>query len=323
MSIADFRSLVAQPEHTWHVLGAGSIGCLFACALHRAGLSTQLLLRDNASLEQWRAAGSAVVLQRGAERWRTELPAATPATLAVDAPLRRILVCTKAQQTRAALAALGTAVDPAALIVLLQNGMGVREQLRELLPHATILHALSTEGAYQIERFHVVHAGQGETLIGGAGDLQAIARETVAALRCELRIEATDAIEQRLWLKLAINSVINPLTALHDCSNGALLALPAIGALLPALCAEACAAANAEGQTLQAAQVADAVRDVCRATAANRSSMLQDIAAKRATEIDFINGHIVRTALRHGIACPRQTALLDRIRALEQALGCR
>jgi 2-dehydropantoate 2-reductase len=324
MSIADARSPIAQQPSVpaWHVLGAGSIGCLFASALQRAGISTRLILRDAASLALWREAGGAIVLQRGAGQWRIELPAATAATLEPNTPLRQILVCTKAQQTRAALEALGAAVDPTALIVLLQNGMGVREQLQALLPRATILHALSTEGAYRTERFHVVHAGQGETVIGGAG-LQAVAAATAAALHCELRIGAVDDIERRLWLKLAVNSVINPLTALHDCSNGAVLELPDIDILLPALCSEACAVANAEGQALHPAEMVDAVREVCRATSANRSSMLQDIAARRATEIDFINGHIVRTAQRHGIPCPQQSALLDRLKALEQALGCR
>lgn len=322
MPIADSRSLVAQPAPAWHVLGAGSIGCLFASALQRAGVSTGLILRDSSSLQQWREAGSAVVLRRGAEQWRTELPAATAATIDAGAPLRRILVCTKAQQTYAALAALGAAVDSTALIVLLQNGLGVREQLRELLPHATILHALTTEGAYQDGRFHIVHAGQGETFVGGAAGQQSVVQETAAALHCELRIEAVDDIERRLWLKLAVNSVINPLTALHDCSNGAVLELPDIDMLLPALCSEVCAVAVACGQALDAAQVAATVRDVCRTTAANRSSMLQDIAARRATEIDFINGYIVRTALRHGIACPRQAFLFEQLKALEQTLGC-
>lgn len=323
MSIADSRSIVAQPEPAWHVLGAGSIGCLFASALARAGTSTQLLLRDAASLERWHAAGGAIELQRGAERWRTELPAATATTLDTRVPLRRILVCTKAQQTHAALAALGSAVDSAALIVLLQNGMGVREQLRELLPQATVLHALSTEGAWQSERFHVVHAGLGETLIGGAPGLREIARETASALRCELRIDAVDDIERRLWLKLAVNSVINPLTALYDCVNGAVLELPDIDVLLPALCAEACAAASACGQPLAVAAVIDTVREVCRITAANRSSMLQDVAARRTTEIDFINGYIVGSARRYAIPCPRQSALLAQIKALEAASGCR
>lgn len=325
MPIADSQTFVAQrpPAPVWHLLGAGSIGCLFAASLQRAGISTRLILRDAASLAQWRQAGAAIVLQRAEEQWRVELPATSVEALGSATPLRQLLVCTKAQQTVSALSALAAAIDPNALIVLLQNGMGVREQLQALLPHATILHALSTEGAYRIERFHVVHAGRGETVIGGEPGLQAVAQAAATALRCELPVAAVDDIERRLWLKLAVNSVINPLTALHGCTNGTVLALPDIETLLPALCDEVCAVANAEGQQLNAAQVAETVREVCRVTAANRSSMLQDIAARRLTEIDFINGHVVRTAQRHSISCPRQGALLTQIKALEQGLDCR
>jgi 2-dehydropantoate 2-reductase len=307
----------------WHVLGAGSIGCLFAGALRDAGIFTQLLLRDAASLERWQRAGAAIVIERDSLQRRIALPAAIPASLEPSAPLQRLLVCTKAQQTQPALAALVEKVDANALIVLLQNGMGVREQVQALLPRATILHALSTEGAFQRERFHVVHAGRGETLIGGAATHRAIAQATAAELAGELRIEAVDDIERRLWSKLAVNSVINPLSALHDCRNGEVPQLPGFENLLSQLCAEVCAVANAEGQVLDALQLAAAVRDVCRITAANRSSMLQDIAARRRTEIDFINGHVVRMALAHGIASVQQEALLAQVKALEQRLGCR
>lgn len=309
---------------TWHVLGAGSIGCLFAACLQRAGVSTHVILRDAMRLRQWRAAGG-ITLHDGPHAQRI----APDASCADDphapgAPIRQLLVCTKAQQTRAALAAIEHALAPDATLVLLQNGMGVREQIQPLLPRAAILHALSTEGAYQTERFHVVHAGHGETLIGASDPTQrTLARATATALRCELRIDAVDDIDARLWLKLAVNSIINPLTALHDCRNGDVPTLPGSDEALPALCREAAAVATAAGQPLTAERIAAELQRVCHATAANRSSMLQDIAARRRTEIDFINGHVVRVAAAHGIDCPRQQALLQRVRQLEERLDCR
>jgi 2-dehydropantoate 2-reductase len=150
-----------------------------------------------------------------------------------------------------------------------------------------------------------------------------VAQQTAIALRSDLPVRAVDDIDQRLWRKLAVNSVINPLTALHDCRNGAVLELPGIDALLPALCAEVCAAANAEGLALNAAQLVDDVRHVCRVTAQNRSSMLQDIAARRLTEIDFINGYVVHKAAQYGLDCPQQRALYMQIQDLERALDCR
>lgn len=308
-------------EEPWYVLGAGSIGCLFGAHLQLAGHPVRFILRDAASLAQLQNNGG-VVLHHGASQ-QTVVIAADAANQLGAVSIRKILVCTKAHQTRDALAAIQPAIDPAALIVLLQNGMGVREQLAALLPHATTLNALSTEGAYQTTRFHVVHAGRGETVIGArTAAQQSIALSTATALQCGLRIAAVPDIDQRLWRKLAVNSVINPLSALHDCSNGEVLNLPDIDNLLHALCTEVSAVANADGQVLAVGELVENVRQVCIATARNRSSMLQDIAARRRTEIDFINGYVLRQAAAHGIECPHQADLYARVKALELRLGC-
>jgi 2-dehydropantoate 2-reductase len=316
----------------WQIVGAGSIGCLFAAYLQRAGIDVQLVLRDAVSLTLWQQ-HKAIGLRRGGTEEFIAVPAIAAAQQSTNiqpGALRKLLVCTKAHQTRAAIAALQTAIASDALVILLQNGMGVREQIAELLPDATILHALSTEGAYQTQRFHVVHAGRGETVIGALQSsqqydrqrLQQVCAQTASALHCELPIVAVDDIGARLWLKLAVNSVINPLTALHECRNGKLLQVPGFDKLLTALCTEVSAVANADGQALRSEQLIDNVRHVCKITADNRSSMLQDRSARRLSEIDFINGYILQRAARHGIACPQQQLLFDELKTLEQKLGC-
>jgi 2-dehydropantoate 2-reductase len=304
----------------WRIVGAGSIGCLFATYLQRAGIDVQLVLRDAAGLALW-SQHERIGLQRSGHEELIAVSAIAPTQLST--PVQKLLVCTKAQQTHAAIAALQAAIAPNAVVILLQNGMGVREQIQELLPDATILHGLSTEGVYQTKRFHIVHAGHGETVIGALQPEQQIAAQVAStALQCELPIAAVDNIGERLWLKLAVNSVINPLTALHGCRNGELLHLSDIDLLLPALCAEVCEVANAEGQTLSTEQLVDNVRHVCTITANNRSSMLQDIEQQRYTEIDFINGYVLRRAAYNGISCSQQFVLFNQIKALEQKRGC-
>ena len=185
-------------------------------------------------------------------------------------------------------------------------------------PRARIPHALTTEGAFQRERFAVVHAGRGETLLGGVGaDNQILAASVAQTLRCELPVTAVSDIEMRLWRKLAVNSVINPLTALHGCRNGELLQLPDIERRVAQLCAELCAFAAAAGQSLDAAELSRQVFAVMRSTAANRSSMLQDIEQRRGTEIDFINGYIVRRGHELGVPCPGHAALWRAIKERE------
>ena len=304
----------------WYILGAGSIGCLFAAHLHRAGVPVTLLLRDAATAAQWRECGG-IELHSGIDNARIAPPALTPAQL--TAPVHRVLICTKAHQTQSAVAALRHALAADATLVLLQNGMGVREVLQAALPAAKFLHALTTEGVYQRDRFQLIHAGRGSTAIGAIESGSAALTEQIAAsLRCALDIVAVSDIGARLWLKLAINSVINPLTALHECRNGELLQLPGIATQVAALCAELSAVAGASGQPLPAQTLESAVFDVMRSTAANRSSMLRDIELRRRTEIDFISGYVVALARATGTACAHHSALLQAIKEKEIRLGC-
>lgn len=304
----------------WFILGAGAIGGLFAAALHRAGRDVTLLLRDAETLAQWRRGGG-LALERDGAVEHIALPALTPDQAA--GPVARVLVCTKAHHTAAALAAIGHALAPDAVLVLLQNGMGVREQLQPQWPQAAILHALTTEGAYRRGRFDIVHAGRGSTVIGAVEpERTALAARIAEELECELAPAPVADIGARLWQKLAVNSVINPLTALQRCRNGELLELPGIEGEVAVLCAELATVAAAAGETLQPDALAATVFAVMRATAANRSSMLQDLDHRRRTEIDFINGYVVREAQRLRLPCPAHAALLAAVRQREAKLGC-
>jgi 2-dehydropantoate 2-reductase len=301
------------PTPRWFVLGAGSIGCLYAAYLQRAGIATTLLLRNQVRLDQFHAVG--LTLQLDDVHWPVPIAARTidapPQTATL--PITRLLLCTKAHHSTAAIAAVRAQLADDVAIVLLQNGMGVRDELQALLPRATFVHALSTEGAWQPQRFHVVHAGYGETLIGAVSQAvapQALAQDGAADLsRSGLRAHVVDDIEQRLWHKLAVNCVINPLTALQRCRNGELLDRPDTAPQIDSICAEIVAVAAAAGLALDAAALVATVHDVMHRTAANRSSMLQDVEAGRATEIGYLNGYVVRLARSHGIATPANARL--------------
>jgi 2-dehydropantoate 2-reductase len=296
----------------WYVLGAGAIGCLFAAHLRRAGVPVRLLLRDDEALRALQCAGGIAL--------DDEAPVAIDADSITALPhgtrIQKLLVCTKAHQTLAAIAAVHAYLVDDAAIVLLQNGMGVREQLAALLPGAKIFNALTTEGAWRRERFSVVHAGRGETLLGGADSdpARALAGELA---RSGLAVRAVDDIESRLWQKLAVNCVINPLTALWRCRNGDLLARPETADWTRRLCDEIARVAAAQGVVLHSDALQQRVQAVMNSTAANQSSMLQDVLQGRATEIDYLNGYVVALAQRHAIDVPANRALLDAIRNRE------
>lgn len=309
---------------SWHLLGAGSLGCLIAAYLRRAGIAIELIVRDENAVLALRDNGGITLTPNAAFD-------AEPSTIAIDTatsaslrtPIRQLLVCTKAQQTLAAISAIKSRLAADAIVVLLQNGMGVRESLQrdlfhDALSNITILHALSTEGAFRTARFHVTHAGLGETLIGSIDAAQhPIAQYVAQSLQCERPLHAVENIGDRLWLKLAVNSVINPLTAIHHCRNGELLALPDIDTTIATLCAELAAIAAAEHIDVDAIAMRAEVYRVIAATAKNKSSMLQDIEANRASEIDFISGFIVQRANRHKLPCAAHERLLQAVRTLQ------
>lgn len=303
-------------QHPWHILGAGSIGGLFSVRLEDAGLAPVLLLRDDATQARWQAAAG-LHLQRPDGSSRHLRPVVR--TVAGAGAPRCLLVTTKAPDTLAALAPLVAGSGAGQLVLLLQNGMGVADRLRARWPALRLWCAVTTAGAWRESTFRLHCVAEGETHAGlhdAPGDvaLDAAVRELAAAGILHL----VDDVRPRLWHKLAVNAVINALTALHGCRNGELLELDATRVQLPLLAAEVEAIAAAEGIHLGAPVLALA-EAVIRQTAGNYSSMNRDVVAGRRTEIDYINGYLVDRAGAHGLAAPAHAALQAAVRRLHPA----
>jgi 2-dehydropantoate 2-reductase len=293
----------------WHVLGAGAVGCLFASTLARGGCQTTLLMRDPGA--------------RGKRRVVVESAAGAAAVqLAVQAAgaggaIGHLLVTTKAYDVAAAVAAVAHRLDASSQVLLLANGMGFAAELQAERPHLQLFQGTTTHGAHRIAPLHVRHAGGGATRVGrpGAG---APAAWFAGWARAVPDSHWEPEIGRALWLKLAVNCAINPLTALHRCRNGELASRPALAAEVRLLCEEIAAVSAAAGHVETARTLCGNVAQVLAATAANRSSMLQDVLAGRRTEIDYITGHLLAIAADRGIPAPHNLALLERVRALER-----
>lgn len=263
-------------EISWQIIGAGSIGRLFANRLARAGYAVQLLGRD------------APVMQP------------TPTLL---------LVATKTPDVIAALARHVAGAGQGQLVLLLQNGMGTAEAVRTRWPALRLWSAVTTAAAWRDDTGELHVVTEGETQAGlhdGKGaawlDAQVHGLATAGILRTTGDIRAVQ------WRKLAVNALVNPLSALLGCRNGELPARA--GDRLRALASEFDAVARAEGQPLDSLALATAV---IAQTAGNFSSMNRDIAAGRRTEIDAITGYVVARATAHGIAVPAHAQLLTLI----------
>ncbi|NND68455.1 MAG: 2-dehydropantoate 2-reductase, partial [Halioglobus sp.] len=181
-------------------------------------------------------------------------------------------------------------------------------------PALDIYCGTTTEGAYRTGDLHIHHAGRGNTLIGQQGRQEPPGWFSDYSHAIEPCIWEPD-IDSALWHKLAVNCVINPLTAVHRCDNGA-LAEGELREQVEQLCAEVAQVSYAAGYTRTAQNILQDALNVIAATATNRSSMRQDVEAGRPTEIDFITGYLLQRAQEHGIAAPLNNALMHKVRGL-------
>lgn len=293
----------------WIILGAGAIGSLWASCAYRAGRPMPMLLRSESVLADYQQRSGIGFTAIDGSSLRLPLPATTVSHL--DQPITHLLICTKAQQTLEAVGQLGEQLADDATVVLLQNGLGVAEQLREHYPALQLLQASTTEGAFRPGPFQLVHAGRGQTLIGNPFqadvNIQAVAQSLSVP---PLTVAVCEDIEKVLWRKLAINCAINPLTALHRCRNGELLEQPEIKAQLDAVIDEILLLSTALNRASWVEGLRQQIYQVARDTGANRSSMLQDVLAGRETEIAFINGYLLRLAGEFDVELPTNRGLI-------------
>ncbi|PZE22665.1 ketopantoate reductase family protein [Paenibacillus xerothermodurans] len=211
-------------------------------------------------------------------------------------------------------------------LICFQNGVGHLDVLRKVIPARQILLAVTTEGAMVKSPRHVAHTGRGMTWVGSAAAEPDFAGRSDHSLTKKFVNVLSDAgfstslsnnIISKVWNKLLINAIINPLTAVLQIHNGQLPQLPDALILMRSLYYEAVTLADKLGIEL-APDLWQQVLLVCERTAGNRSSMLQDVLLHRPTEVDAITGGLLREAEQAGIAMPTHAAMYHLLRSIEQ-----
>jgi 2-dehydropantoate 2-reductase len=251
-----------------------------------------------------------LIVERNGARNEQSLRAISPDD---QETITHLLVTTKAYDVREAVAGVAHCLTKESVVVLLVNGMGLAEQLDMDQPHLRVYCGTTTAGAYCIAPQHIQHAGRGETVIGRQGEIE-------PPLWFNQWSRAIDSclwnanIETALWSKLAVNCVINPLTAIHRCLNGELSQRPNYAAQVGALCDEVASVCRVAGFSNIAATLPVTVDNVIASTAKNRSSMLQDVEGNRETEIDYITGYLLQVAQQYGIDAPLNRKLMEGIK---------
>jgi 2-dehydropantoate 2-reductase len=293
------------------IVGAGSLGSLLGAALAREHDVT--LVGREPHVEAVRSEELALEGKLDAK----VAPRATTDSTGLAGDLA--VVAVKSFDTAAVAESLATGSFDAVLSV--QNGMGNEETLAERV-EAPVLAGTATYGAVLREPGVVECTGLGEVVLGArAGGHSALAHRIGEAFdSAGLDAVVDEAMPRRLWEKLAVNAGINAATALTRTTNGAVLESPTDDLARRAV-SETTRVARAEGVDLTAADAVDALECVADRTAANESSMHQDLGEGRRTEIDAINGYVVDRAAEHGIRVPTNRTLASLVRTWERAHG--
>lgn len=246
-------------------------------------------------------------------------------------PIRNLLLTTKAHQAAKAVQSILPRLDKEQLrvIVLCNGALSVRDELQSVLQdhNAQLVMAATTQGVYQgppdDDMFHLVHVGLGKTFLGGLPTLGRLWDQS--GLNCQ-SISAKE-MEVSLWQKLAANCVCNPLTTLWKLPNGQLWDHPAFESTMKQVLEEISQVAQALNQDettledlgpqpLSPEALRAFVEQVIRDNAENKSSMWHDVQLGRRTEVDNLNGYVVRKGQQLGLDCPANEELCSQIRAL-------
>jgi len=302
------------------VIGPGALGCLFAATLSADHKHEVWLLDHNPE----RAAilnRDGIILQHGADEQRCFIRATDTGHEINDSDC--ILLCVKSHQVPAAITNNKTLFETSPLTIAFQNGIGHLDTIAANLPVGQWAIGVTSQGANLVEPGHVRHGGAGLTSLGFLHPPAPSALDRlqqVAQIFRQSNIETTlePRIKSKIWQKLLVNVGINALTAIHNCPNGELLQSEKTCQRMRRAIREGAAVAEALAIPLDHEPISLAMQ-VCRDTAGNLSSMLQDIRNRRRTEIDAINGAIVREGDRLGIAVPENKALLQAIKELENS----
>ncbi|KAL7470509.1 hypothetical protein ACHAXS_010760 [Conticribra weissflogii] len=374
-----------------HVLGSGSIGILYACALQQSYFEQNSRIFDTFSAANFKPVtllmrshhenrlrkhphllapvtildaprfGKHASSNRKTLSREFEIPVELIGGLKHDhAPIKSLLLCTKANDAMTALLSVWERLSPSpcvekdlhqkfSTIIILSNGaLAIRDAIYEKFGRSLdesgidIVLATTTHGAYKVDsdpleyhsRFRITHAGKGSTYCTNSEFIDSC---KLARWDCSILSDLEMFI--MLWKKLAVNCVINPLTAIHGVKNGDLLnrQFRHLGSsleyvmdhILEEVSAVAMIDIESRGHDINAMQSASQhlsvpvlkkfVTNIISKTANNISSMLQDVKSERVTEVRFLNGYVVDFGFnKYSVECPWNQHLCEEVEALQQ-----
>ena len=290
------------------VVGAGAVGCYYGGLLLRAGHDVTFIGRQP-HVDAINAHG--LLLDTKTFSGRLPAKAATDATALASPDL--VLVCVKSADTEQAGQSLAGRMQPETSVLSLQNGVDNAPRLAAVIGHA-VIPVVVYVGSEMAGPGHVRHHGGGDLAIGPSAASAALAQTLAAA---GIGITIADDIDKTLWSKLIINCAFNALSAVADISYGPMLEVEGTRDVVTRAVQEATAVARACGVSISDDLLAH-ILNIPEIMPNQMSSTAQDLARGKPSEIDFLNGHVVRKGAELGIPTPTNHALQVMVKLTER-----
>lgn len=297
------------------IVGAGAIGCLFAGLLKAGGQDVWLLVRSEKQALCLRKNGIKI---SGLADLQVKIDAVSNPDKAGKSDL--VIFAVKAYDLKEIASAVKKCLlGKSSFYIGLQNGLGNVEILNRIFSEEKVLPAVTNLGSTLFSPGKCHYAGKGITYLGGDSAAKQIIGVEIKKIfnNCGIKTEISNDINSIIWGKLIANAGINAITAICRIKNGEILGNKETHNLMTLLVEESCFVAEKLKIKLPFADGVKYAESVCKKTAQNISSMLQDVQKGKKTEIDFINGAIVKRAQSLGLDAPYNKTVTYLVKAIK------
>ncbi|CAO3649764.1 unnamed protein product [Cunninghamella blakesleeana] len=331
----------------WHILGTGAIGCLLASHLRNQKHKVSLLLRSEQHLKAFQAQNNTIFYQRENNTTATEISGFEASVIGDktnnETPIENLIIATKAHHTARALEPILSRLTSNSTILLLQNGMGVVDELNQLYWQSTIykneqqqrprvLVGVNRHAVERIAPYHIIHHSGWNYPVGalfiGEYFTNRIPHDKKEPLEMESTLKNINDLQcevftwkelyEKMIKKLIVNASINPVASMLNMKNGELVNNEYTKKIMFRICQEAATIIKKDLPNETTDSIYEMVMDTCHQVSGNTCSMLQDIKSNQATEIDYINGYLCKLAKDRGVDAPTNGDLVDFIHAKEK-----
>ncbi len=298
----------APPRFKVAVLGAGAVGCFYGGMLARAGHQVTLIGRP-----QHVKAIAKRGLRMQTLSFDEQVSVASSAEASAVADANLVLFAVKSTDTESAGEQMRAHLAPSTLVLCLQNGVDNAERLRAVLPGVNVAAAVVYVATEMAGPGHLRHHGRGELVIEPSPRSKEVMEALILAC---VPTEISDNVRGALWAKLILNCAYNALSAVGRVAYGELVQRPGVQAIMRDVVAECVAVAQADGVAIPG-DVELAVRRIAETMPSQYSSTAQDLMRGKPSEIDHLNGYVVRRGEALGVPTPTNRVLWATVKLIE------